>query len=202
MANSAPTFPQPGTGTSLHEKCNLNKGTTALFDQARQSLDATPSRRPVPWLRRPGRPVLADGLQLPAASDALPRDAGMDGPMVLAPRRPVVPGVGVSRAPRGADGPSGVRPAPLTVKVEHPLFCLRSRRVALHVGPGFLRVPSIQPGPVGRRPPGFSSYAHPGACSRADYSGPLVRTLWLALVRSALSGRGATWHRRIATKNA
>ena len=42
------------------------------------------ARRPMPWLHERTRPVLADGLQPTAAGDTLPRDAVLDGSMVLA----------------------------------------------------------------------------------------------------------------------
>ena len=61
------------------------------------------ARPALPRLHRGGRPQLAHGLQLPTASHPLPRGAVMDGPVVFAAGRPVVPGVGVSGPPRGAD---------------------------------------------------------------------------------------------------
>ena len=52
----------------------------------------------------------------PAPGDPLSRGAVMDGPVVLAERRPVVPRVGLYRPPRGTDRPTVVwRRQPLRI---------------------------------------------------------------------------------------
>ena len=53
--------------------------------------------------------MLAVNPQPTAPSHALPRDALVDGEMVLTSRRPVVPGLGLSGPPGRTDGVAGVR---------------------------------------------------------------------------------------------
>jgi hypothetical protein len=55
--------------------------------------------------------VLAERVQQPATGDPLPRTAHMDGPVAIAPERPLVDRVGMPRSSGRVDRAAGVRAA-------------------------------------------------------------------------------------------
>ena len=74
----------------------------------------------------------------------------MDGPMALTAGRSLVPGVGLPRPPRGADGATGVRPA---TGLKGPRITAESRRPACPIPHYWVRLslrrPILHPGSSG-----------------------------------------------------
>jgi hypothetical protein len=83
----------------------------AVFQEARQSPDASPARRPFPRLLRRALPMLGVRLRPQPPVHALPRSPDTHGAMALSPRRwSVVAGLELRRTHPRPDRCEGVRP--------------------------------------------------------------------------------------------